>query len=424
MLEAVSRHSVDAAMSCQGAKQKKAVLQSLLAALKEVADTLLYDFLKLSSANHTAVSTAIKAYLPSQVDPGKDEDEELWYSAERSLLQRLTELQGSESVESQPHATVPAAGLQWEHPVRVTRLLFALMTTIWTTTPSFFGSVPLGTCYDLSYEAKRCTYFVSHSWRDDGRRKVQMLREFLFLQSLVGRTLVISLVLAVFLLPFGYAIGGFFSALPSWAAYVPSAIPLTLLALVLLSTLLSLLGLMPSTMSPWALSTSTIWIDKTGIDQSSPDKTAAGVAAFPRILASCDKFVGLISPGYFRRLWCVYELATFTHMHGMHLVDAPSGKMLLLSLDWPSSFSFLKRTGLTKTEREWITGFRCRDAGCFKPSDRAVVLQAVRDKFGSEDKFDEFVQVQLLKVLERSKHEYSSKLWDVAADSFSMVFGA
>ena len=52
------------------------------------------------------------------------------------------------------------------------------------------------------------------------------------------------------------------------------------------------------------------------------------------------------------------------------------------------------------------------------------MLQAVRDKFGSEDKFDEFVHVQLLKVLERSKREYSSKLWDVASDSFSIVFGA
>mgnify|MGYP002878921001 CR=1 FL=1 len=53
-----------------------------------------------------------------------------------------------------------------------------------------------------------------------------------------------------------------------------------------------------------------------------------------------------------------------------------------------------------------------------------AVLQAVRDKFGSEDKFDEFVHVQLLKVLERSKREYSSKLWDVGSESFSMVFGA
>ena len=196
-----------------------------------------------------------------------------------------------------------------------------------------------------------------------------MLREFLFLQALVGRTLVISLVLAVFLLPFGLALDGFFAALPVWAAYVPSAIPLGLLACVLLSTLLSLLGLVPSAMSPWALSTSTIWIDKTGIDQSSPEKTAAGVAAFPRILASCDKFVGLISPGYFRRLWCVYELATFTHMHGMHQVDAPSGKMLLLSLDWPSSFSPFKRTGLTRRSE---SGSRASGAATRAASSRAT----------------------------------------------------
>ena len=164
--------------------------------------------------------------------------------------------------------------------------------------------------------------------------------------------------------------------------------------------------------------------DKTGIDQSHPERTAAGVAAFPRVLKSCDKFVGLISPGYFKRLWCVYELATFTHMHGMHQVDAPSGKLMLLSLDWPSSLSPFKRTGLTPKEREWITQFSCRKARCFKPCDRATVLQAVRDKFGSEDAFDEFVHVQLLKVLERSKREYSSKLCDVAAESFSMVFGS
>ena len=37
-----------------------------------------------------------------------------------------------------------------------------------------------------------------------------MLREFLFLQALVGRMLVICLVLAAFLLPFGFAILGFF----------------------------------------------------------------------------------------------------------------------------------------------------------------------------------------------------------------------
>ena len=72
----------------------------------------------------------------------------------------------------------------------------------------------------------------------------------------------------------------------------------------------------------------------------------------------------------------------------MHLTDAPSSKMLLLSLDWPSSFSPFKHTGLTNEEEEWITNFLCRDARCFKPSDRAAVLEAIRERFGSEEMFD------------------------------------
>ena len=103
-------------------------------------------------------------------------------------------------------------------------------------------------------------------------------------------------------------------------------------------------------MSPWALSTSSIWIDKTGIDQSSPEKTAAGVAAFPRILASCDKFVGLISPGYFRRLWCVYELSEFVLLHRKSL----EGRLLVIGLDWPAwwnPLNWLRTPTLSKAEK-------------------------------------------------------------------------
>ena len=69
----------------------------------------------------------------------------------------------------------------------------------------------------------------------------------------------------------------------------------------------------------------------------------------------------------------MYELAVFTRDNGMHLPGAASGKLLLLSLDWPSSFWPFKRTGLTEKEEEWITNFSCRDARCFKPADRAAV---------------------------------------------------
>ena len=108
----------------------------------------------------------------------------------------------------------------------------------------------------------------------------------------------------------------------------------------------------------------------------------------------------------------------------MHKVDAPSGKLMLLSLKWPSSLSPFKSIGLTDKEREWIKAFSCRKARCFKPCDRATVLQAIREKFVTEDAFDDFVHEQLLTVLERSKREYATKLSGVASESFGQVFGS
>ena len=46
------------------------------------------------------------------------------------------------------------------------------------------------------------------------------------------------------------------------------------------------------------------------------------------------------------------------------------------------------------------------------------------ERFPGEDEFDEFVNVQLLKVLERSKREYSGKLGKVASESLALVFGS
>ena len=112
----------------------------------------------------------------------------------------------------------------------------------------------------------------------------------------------------------------------------------------------------------------------------------------------------------------------FTSERGMHLSDAPSGHLLMLSLAWPSSLNPLNRPTLSAEERGWLTNFRCREARCFKPSDRVTVLAAVRSKFGTEEKFDHFVQTELLKVLERSKREYADKIMNVVEDAARMVF--
>ena len=93
--------------------------------------------------------------------------------------------------------------------------------------------------------------------------------------------------------------------LPWWAAYVPTAIPLAVLALVLIWTLLSQLSLVPSRLTPWALSTATIWIDKTGINQETPETAAAGVAA----AAEGDA----VATGEADRRLCVVEPASGPH---------------------------------------------------------------------------------------------------------------
>ena len=164
-------------------------------------------------------------------------------------------------------------------------------------------------------------------------------------------------------------------------------------------------------------------MDKLCINQATDETKAAGVAGFKRFLGRCDKMVAFIGPSYFQRLWCVYELATFTKRHGMHKSDAPSGTLLLLSLDWPSSFWPCKQTRLDRQEHEWLAQFSCREAGCFKPADRAFVLAAIREEFGSEAEFDTFVRTHLPTVLARSKREYSSKLVDVAKETGDLIFG-
>ena len=50
--------------------------------------------------------------------------------------------------------------------MRAARLRFGMLMSVWTTVPSFFGQTSKGTNYDLSHDAERCSYFVSHSWRE------------------------------------------------------------------------------------------------------------------------------------------------------------------------------------------------------------------------------------------------------------------
>ena len=114
----------------------------------------------------------------------------------------------------------------------------------------------------------------------------------------------------------------------------------------------------------------------------------------------------------------VYELATFCKAHRNILEN----KLLLLSLEWPSSLNPFKREALSEREKSWFANFSCLQAKCYKPSDRAMLLAAIRAKWGSEEDFDRFVRTDLLEVMRESKARFRRQLRDVAAQSFDMAF--
>ena len=130
-----------------------------------------------------------------------------------------------------------------------------------------------------------------------------------------------------------------------------------------------------------------------------------------------------VSPHYFSRLWCVYELATFCNDNKMHTDPAPEARLMLINLEWPGTLAPFKSDKLADIELSWFTNFRCRRARCFKPSDRSVVLASIREAWGSEDKFDQFVANELPYTLRRSKMQYSKQLTTVLLSRLELVFG-
>jgi len=287
---------------------------------------------------------------------------------------------------------------------------------VWASRPTVLGRTLERSSYALSAPAERADYFVSHAWRDNGGRKVSMLREFLCLQSLFGRTLVVLPILALFLLPLGLGVTSFLPAFPSWLL---AAFPVGLTVLIWLWVQVSQLGLVPASCTPWGLTPAELWVDTCCICQDTPATIAAGLASFERFLHSCDRMVAFISPAYFDRLWCVYELATFCRQHRHSLPE----HLLLLSLEWPSTLNPLKRSELHDSERAWFERFSCRNAKCCKPSDRALLLAKIRSEWGSEARFDAFVRHDLLDVMRQSKRRYQGQLGAVAKVSLELVFG-
>ena len=115
----------------------------------------------------------------------------------------------------------------------------------------------------------------------------------------------------------------------------------------------------------------------------------------------------------------VYELAAFCRRHPRKDLE---NRLLLFSLDWPTSLcSYVPET--IHQEAEWLRNFSCETAHCFKPIDRATVLNFIRQEWGSEQAFDEFVHNELPSVLQASKRRYARTFRNEVRKTIDLVLG-
>jgi hypothetical protein len=315
---------------------------------------------------------------------------------------------------------------------------------------------------------RKCSYFVSHAWNDEKnypRKKVRMLRGFLCLQQLLVRWTICFPLIALFFVPLGFAIdaiikeaaynmekyekankgnggdgGQSFASLDNgYFSFVPWASVLLVYVLLLAWLYLASKDRLPQRVPPpWALYSTTLWLDKTCVRQDTDETIGAGTGGFSRFLKQCDQLIAFIGPNYFKRLWCVYELATFCRdkiVEGRNVQD----HLLLLSLEWPSPLQPNKDPYLTNDERRMLETFSCLQVQCTKPSDRHIVLAAIRKNWREVDlvtqqavgkaedaheRFDDFVRKDLVTVLSKSKAGYSRHATTEISKQFELFFGS
>jgi len=113
--------------------------------------------------------------------------------------------------------------------------------------------------------------------------------------------------------------------------------------------------------------------------------------------------------------------------------------LTLLNLEWPSPLDPNKDPDLTAAEmKKTITEFSCLDVKCTKPSDRHIVLAAIRmnwckDPDGKDrhrlgenahENFDKFVRKELMKILAKSKKNYATYAVTEFSRQFALFFGS
>jgi hypothetical protein len=282
-------------------------------------------------------------------------------------------------------------------------------------------------------------FFLSHTWGDDAAAKTAALRTFLFMQSFSAVSLISTLMFALTFVPAGCIAAELDARIPWWSLSVASAG----LGLALLAWGIACHAAGTRTVVPWRWSPLTLWLDKCCIDQNSDASKQAGIAHLGDSLERSRAMLVIFSASYLERLWCTYELAKFCRLikrqrerakeaEGGGGADAaaasdaePQKSLLFLSLSWSAWWNpvnSMRAMALSADEDKLLSNYRCRKAKFFRRADQDTVLRMIRDEWGSEAAFDEFVNTELRDVLLAGKREYYQQAWREMWRSLIMLF--
>ena len=392
----------------------RAAMAELVAA--ETA-TVLGNLLHLTPQECSVAEAALAKYTPDIEDDAEEA------AAQQALLTMLRQLSipslQRRVLQEEVALRIAANGGEGAHPFRAVPLSVALTANgLWARGKQRVVGSTLA--YDLSEAAVSASHFISHNWADPGGRKVALLREFLCLQPLLVSLFVSTPLFCLLLMPLGMAVHAALPAvgLPWWGF---AAVPFTCLILVLTWVAASEAAILPVWLAPWAVQEEAIWIENACVDDAKLN--AMMRSGYNSYLDRCDQMVAFVSPAYFERLWCVYELAYFSKKYQGPLKRYLDQDLLLLSVEWPSYLNFCQSSELTPNEFEPLQMFRCRDARCNRPTDRALLLAAIRREWGSEDAFDTYVRTELPPLLARQKQRYGKMLGVLTRTHLDIAFG-
>ena len=92
-----------------------------------------------------------------------------------------------------------------------------------------------------------------------------------------------------------------------------------------------------------------------------------------------------------------------------------------MSLDWLSQKSSSPQ--LTPEEMGFFNNFSCSQLRSSKPADRAFLFNSIRQVWGSEEDFEQYVKQVLPDIMSQSKKKYLGQKKSVMLRVFDLSFG-